>query len=536
MSPTTASRLENRVKELEEALEQERSAHLRTEKELTEIRFSFESLRERLDESEAETSSQIELNRRKDLEFLKVKKDLDLLTSERESSETTLKKRFTEQVNELTEQLERANKLRAKIEKEKQNIVIEIETYTSQLDTANKAKTYAESRVVEQDESLRKLKAQNDDLTRANLDLTSAKSRLTQEVTDIQRHLSEVETNFGSSSKVKIQLQHQVDEVKAKYEEESRVRTQLEIQYSALQDEVSGLKSALDEEAEAANSFKGQAAKWQTDFAQLKAKYDKDVVLISDEFEEIRRKSTLRITELETELEQQKARAARLEKEKSKLTIEINELVVNLEAADGAANETAKRLKQAEHAGAELQKHVDELSVESRTSGADRDRLTAEVSRLKQLADDLQNKLDILTREHAKLHETVKESEGSVRDLTRQSGEWSTLRLELISERDALGAQLSGAHDALNDLQGRLDGATTALNQGKADLEARLRDKDDEIENVRRASGRQVEEAQRALLELEARSKSEAGRLKKKYESEIQEITLQIDVLNRTNG
>lgn len=45
-----------------------------------------------------------------------------------------------------------------------------------------------------------------------------------------------------------------------------------------------------------------------------------------------RRKLTVRITELETEVEQCKGRASRFEKEKNKLTIEINEIVIQLES------------------------------------------------------------------------------------------------------------------------------------------------------------------------------------------------------------
>jgi len=46
----------------------------------------------------------------------------------------------------------------------------------------------------------------------------------------------------------------------------------------------------------------------------------------------VRRKLTSRITELESELDQAKNRAARAEKDKSKLTIEINEIINQLES------------------------------------------------------------------------------------------------------------------------------------------------------------------------------------------------------------
>jgi len=52
----------------------------------------------------------------------------------------------------------------------------------------------------------------------------------------------------------------------------------------------------------------------------------------------------------------------------------------------------------------------------------------------------------------------------------------------------------------------------------------------------RRNSARSVEDMQRTITELETKLKSESNRLKKKYESEHQDLIIQIDNLNRTNA
>jgi len=247
MSPTTASRLENRVKELEELLEQERNAHVRTEQELTEIRISFEGIHERLEEAETEISSQVDINRRREQEFLKVKKELDASVSQHEESEALLKKKHQEIINDLNDQLDKASKAKTKVEKDKQQLTIEIETYTSQLDASNKAKSYSDSKLEALEEQVRKLKLQVDELTRINQELVTVKARLTQENSDLHHQLHEMESNYGSSSKIKIQIQQQLDEAKAKYEDENRARAQLELQLNGLLDEVSGLKGQLSE-------------------------------------------------------------------------------------------------------------------------------------------------------------------------------------------------------------------------------------------------------------------------------------------------
>jgi len=51
---------------------------------------------------------------RRDQELIKAKKDAELAITQSSETEATLKKRFQEQLNELTEQLERASKSKSK--------------------------------------------------------------------------------------------------------------------------------------------------------------------------------------------------------------------------------------------------------------------------------------------------------------------------------------------------------------------------------------------------------------------------------------
>jgi len=52
----------------------------------------------------------------------------------------------------------------------------------------------------------------------------------------------------------------------------------------------------------------------------------------------------------------------------------------------------------------------------------------------------------------------------------------------------------------------------------------------------RRSNARSAEDMQRTIMELETKLKSESSRLKKKYESENQDLIIQIENLNRTNA
>lgn len=132
--------------------------------------------------------------------------------------------------------------------------------------------------------------------------------------------------------------------------------------------------------------------------------------------------------------------------------------------------------------------------------------------------------------------EALREAQSSNKDLNRQVSELMALRVALESERDALAIDLADTKDAYKDAQARLDAANNALSQLRSEMEHRLREKDEELENIRKSGQRALDELQRTIVEIETKYKGELSRLKKRYESEIQEFEIQIETLSRTNA
>lgn len=81
--------------------------------------------------------------------------------------------------------------------------------------------------------------------------------------------------------------------------------------------------------------------------------------------------------------------------------------------------------------------------------------------------------------------DALREAQSQNKDLSRQVQELTTIRIQLQADRDSLAAELSDTKDALRDALARLDSANAALTQLRSDMEHRLREKDDEIENIR---------------------------------------------------
>jgi len=60
------------------------------------------------------------------------------------------------------------------------------------------------------------------------------------------------------------------------------------MQLSALQAEFDGVTVRLEEETEAAQSARAQLQRLQNDYQQLKSKYDKEILALTEELEDVR--------------------------------------------------------------------------------------------------------------------------------------------------------------------------------------------------------------------------------------------------------
>jgi len=74
----------------------------------------IEELSERLEEAGGATSSQIEMNKRREAEMSKLRRDLEEANIQHEQSLSSLRKKHNDSVAELSEQVDQLNKTKAR--------------------------------------------------------------------------------------------------------------------------------------------------------------------------------------------------------------------------------------------------------------------------------------------------------------------------------------------------------------------------------------------------------------------------------------
>merc|ERR1712241_1503429 len=110
--------LQSRVEELEEELEAERQARAKAERQRSDLARELESLGERLNEAGGATHAQVELNKKRESEVQKLRKDLEEAHISQEATMVSLKKKHQDAVAEMSEQIDQLSKMKAKVEKD----------------------------------------------------------------------------------------------------------------------------------------------------------------------------------------------------------------------------------------------------------------------------------------------------------------------------------------------------------------------------------------------------------------------------------
>merc|ERR1712008_660367 len=133
-----------RVEEAEEELEAERQARAKAERQRSDLARELESLGERLNEAGGATHAQVELNKKRDNEIGKLRKDLEEAHIQHETTLIGLKKKHQDAVAEMAEQIDTLSKMKAKIEKDKSHLMHEIQDVRAATEEIIRSKASAE--------------------------------------------------------------------------------------------------------------------------------------------------------------------------------------------------------------------------------------------------------------------------------------------------------------------------------------------------------------------------------------------------------
>uniref|UniRef100_A0AAR2KTX4 Myosin, heavy chain 7B, cardiac muscle, beta b n=1 Tax=Pygocentrus nattereri TaxID=42514 RepID=A0AAR2KTX4_PYGNA len=522
--------LQKKTKELQ--LEAERAARAKAEKQRTDVTRELEELSERLEEAGGATAAQIEMNKKREADFLKLRRDLEEASLHHEATTALLRKKHADSVAELSEQLDNLQRVKQKLEKEKAEARMEVEDLASNLEHLSRAKAATEKMCRMFEDQLNESKTKVEELQRQLMDVTSHKARAQTESAEISRRLEEREVLVMQLQRTKLSLTQTGEDLKKQLEEECRAKNALAHAVQSSRHDCDLLREQFEEEQEAKSELQRALSKANAEIAQWRTKYETDAIQRTEELEEAKKKLVTRLQSSEEAIEASNAKCASLEKTKHRLQIEIEDLMVDLERSNAVAAVLDKKQRSFDKVLSEWRQKFEESQAELESSQKESRSLSTELFKLKNSYEEALEHLETITRENKNLQEEIT-------DLTEQISQGGKTIHELEQMKKVLNHEKINIQAALEEAEGTLEHEESKtlrtqmeLSQVKTEIDRKLAERDEEIDNLRRNHQRVLESMQTSL-DAEARARNEALRLKKKMEGDLNEMEIQLSYANK---
>merc|ERR550534_2729125 len=527
--------LSSRLEELDEELTIERQNRAKAEKNRSTLSRDIGDLAEKLEDAGNNTATQIELNKKREAELAKLKAELDESNIAHEGTLAALRQKHNNNMAEMGEQIDGLNKMKAKADKDKAGMERDLGEARATLDEAMRERANHERNgkltgalIVESNVKL-------DEMARALNEADSSRKKLQVENQDLTRQIEEVENAIAALGKSKISLTTQLEDTKRLGDSEARDRAALIAKFKNLSSELESLRDRIDEESEKKSDALKALSKAHAESQLWKSKFETEGLGRVDELEGGKAKLSARLVEAEETIDTLNQKVASTEKTKHRLETELEDLQLEYERVHAAAIITEKRGRNFDKVIGEWKAKADDLGTEIEASQKECRNYNSELFRLKAAWDETTEQLDVVKRENKNLADEIKDLLDQLGDGGRSIHELDKQRRRLEVEKEELQAALEEAEAALEQEENKVLRAQLELGQVRHEIDRRIQEKEEEFDNTRKNHARAMESLA-ASLEGEQRAKGEALRIKKKLESDINELEIALDHANKANA
>ena len=295
--------LTDRVTEIEDELAVERAHRGKAEKTRAVLSEDLAEILDRLEEAGADTSVQIELNKKREAEMLKLKAELEEANLTAESQSSQLRSRHNKKMGELGQQIDNEAKMKTKAERDKAKMEMDLTEAKCGLDEAMRERNNIEKgskltlgQTVDANNRL-------DEVTRSVNEAEVRQKILAVENQDVQRQIEDLHRTIANFSKQKISLTTQLEDTKRFADAETRERAGLLSKYKSLASHIESLKAKIEDEVRRKTDGAKTLSRHLADISIWKSKYENEGLTRLEELESNKSKILARLSESEETIE-----------------------------------------------------------------------------------------------------------------------------------------------------------------------------------------------------------------------------------------
>ncbi|XP_056406586.1 myosin-4-like [Hyla sarda] len=522
------------------------------------LESKIKEINERL-EDEEESNAELTAKKRKlEDECSELKKDIDdleltLAKVEKEKHATENKvKNLTEEMAVLDESISKLTKEKKALQEAHQQTLDDLQAEEDKVNTLTKAKTKLEQQVDDLEGSLEQEKKLRMDLERAKrklegdlklaqestMDLENDKQQLDEKVKKKEFEISQLQSKIEDEQALGAQLQKKIKELQARIEEleeeieaERASRAKAEKQRADLSRELEEISERLEEAGGATSAQIEVNKKREAEFQKMRRDLEEATLQHEATAAALRKKHADTTAEFGEQIDNLQRVKQKLEKEKSELKMEIDDLASNLESVSKAKANLEKTCRTLEDQYSEIKTKEDEHIRVLNDLNAQKARLQTENGEFGRQLEEKESLISQLSRGKQGFTQQIEELKRQLEEETKAK---NALAHGLQSSRhdcDLLREQFEEEQEAKAELQRALSKANGEVSQWRTKYETDAIQRTEELEEAKKKLAQRLQEAEEQIEAVNSKCAS-LEKTKQRLQGEVEDLMVDVERSN----
>ncbi|XP_055579712.1 myosin heavy chain, skeletal muscle, adult-like [Falco cherrug] len=510
-------------------------------------------------EDEEEINAELTAKKRKlEDECSELKKDIDdleltLAKVEKEKHATENKvKNLTEEMAALDETIAKLTKEKKALQEAHQQTLDDLQAEEDKVNTLTKAKTKLEQQVDDLEGCLEQEKKLRMDLERAKrklegdlklahdsiMDLENDKQQLDEKLKKKDFEISQIQSKIEDEQLLGMQLQKKIKELQARIEEleeeieaERTSRAKAEKHRADLSRELEEISERLEEAGGATAAQIEMNKKREAEFQKMRRDLEEATLQHEATAAALRKKHADSTAELGEQIDNLQRVKQKLEKEKSELKMEIDDLASNMESVSKAKANLEKMCRTLEDQLSEIKTREEEHQRMINDLNTQRARLQTEAGEYSRQVEEKDALISQLSRGKQAFTQQIEELK---RHLEEEIKAKNALAHALQSARhdcDLLREQYEEEQEAKGELQRALSKANSEVAQWRTKYETDAIQRTEELEEAKKKLAQRLQEAEEHVEAVNAKCAS-LEKTKQRLQNEVEDLMIDVERSN----
>ncbi|KAM9177672.1 myosin heavy chain, skeletal muscle, adult-like [Mergus octosetaceus] len=511
-------------------------------------------------EDEEEINAELTAKKRKlEDECSELKKDIDdleltLAKVEKEKHATENKvKNLTEEMAALDETIAKLTKEKKALQEAHQQTLDDLQVEEDKVNTLTKAKTKLEQQVDDLEGSLEQEKKLRMDLERAKrklegdlklsqdtiMDLENDKQQLDEKLKKKDFEISQIQSKIEDEQALGMQLQKKIKELQARIEEleeeieaERTSRAKAEKHRADLSRELEEISERLEEAGGATAAQVEMNKKREAEFQKMRRDLEEATLQHEATAAALRKKHADSTAELGEQIDNLQRVKQKLEKEKSELKMEIDDLASNMESVSKAKSNLEKMCRTLEDQLSEIKTKEEQNQRMINDLNTQRARLQTETGEYSRQVEEKDALISQLSRGKQGFTQQIEELKRHLEEEIKAKNALAHAVQSARHDCDLLREQYEEEQEAKGELQRALSKANSEVAQWRTKYETDAIQRTEELEEAKKKLAQRLQDAEEHVEAVNAKCAS-LEKTKQRLQNEVEDLMIDVE---RTNA